>query len=76
MNEHQIALPKQTYQTLLAVAQQQGVTPADWIASQLSLAVPKEQPLTELIADLIGSIDSQAEPRSQANNTRSIAGSY
>lgn len=62
MLEHQITLPEKTYHTLLVVAQQQGITPADWIASQLSSAISEEQPLSDLIADLVGAIDSQTEP--------------
>jgi len=67
MLEHQITLPETTYNALLTLAQQQGMTPADWIASQLSSTVPQEQPLSALIADLIGAIDSQTElhPSSQ-----------
>ncbi len=66
MSEHQITLSEKTYQTLLTVAQQQGVTPADWIASQLARTV-SEQPLSDLISDLIGAIDSQSEayPRTE-----------
>jgi hypothetical protein len=67
MLEHQITLPETTYNALLTLAQQQGMTPADWIASQLYSTVPQEQPLSALIADLIGAIDSQPElhPSSQ-----------
>ncbi|MBA3924596.1 MAG: hypothetical protein H0X31_24005 [Nostocaceae cyanobacterium] len=69
MSEYQINLPETIYHTLLTVAQQQGVNPADWIASQLSLAVCEEQPLSDLIADLIGSIDSQTEPHPSSQRT-------
>ncbi|MEC4817341.1 MAG: hypothetical protein SAK29_29325 [Scytonema sp. PMC 1069.18] len=62
MPEHQITLSETVYQLLLTVAQQQGTTPADWIAAQLSLATPEEQPLPNLLADLIGAINSQTEP--------------
>jgi hypothetical protein len=62
MSEHQIPLPETVYQSLLNVAQQQGITPADWIAAQLSFVIPEDQPLPNLMADLIGAIDSQTEP--------------
>jgi hypothetical protein len=62
MAEYQITLPETVYYTLLSVAQQQGITPADWIAVHLPLAPPQEQPLPDLLNDLVGAIDSQAEP--------------
>lgn len=62
MTEYQITLPETVYYTLLAVAQQQGITPADWIAVQLPSYTPQAQLLRDRIADLIGAIDSQAEP--------------
>ncbi|MCY7322748.1 MAG: hypothetical protein LH660_13340 [Phormidesmis sp. CAN_BIN36] len=62
MSEYQITLPETIYHALLTVAQQQGVNPADWIASQLSLMVSEEQPSSDLLSDLIGAIDSQTEP--------------
>lgn len=62
MSEYQITLPETVYYTLLTVAQQQGMTPADWIAVHLPLASPAEPPLPNLLADLLGAIDSQAEP--------------
>ena len=64
MSEYQITLPKSIYHTLLTVAQQQAITPADWIAAQLPS--PQEQPLSKLLTDLIGSIDSQTEPHHPA----------
>lgn len=69
MSEHQITLPETVYHTLLTVAQQQGISPADWIAAQLPLALSQEQPLSDLLADLIGTIDSQAEPHHQYRKT-------
>ncbi len=69
MSEHQITLPETVYQTLLIVAQQQGITPADWIAAQLASTVTEEQPLPDLLSDLVGAIDSQAEPRSPIQST-------
>ena len=69
MLEHQITLPETTYNALLTLAQQQGMTPADWIASQLSSTVPQEQPLSALIADLIGAINSQTEPHPSSQTT-------
>ncbi|HEY9646814.1 MAG TPA: hypothetical protein V6C88_10610 [Chroococcidiopsis sp.] len=62
MAEYQITLPEAVYHKLLSTAQQQGITPAAWIAIHLPLAPPVEQPLPDLLADLVGAIDSQAEP--------------
>jgi len=62
MPEYQITLPETVYHTLLTVAQNQGITPADWIAVQLPLAATQEQPLSDLLADLVGAIDSQTQP--------------
>jgi len=69
MAEYQITLPETIYHTLLSVAQQQGITPADWIAVHLPLAPPPEQPLSDLLADLIGAIDSQTEPHHPVQKT-------
>ena len=62
MSEYQIALTERVYYTLLTVAQRQGITPAEWIATQLPLASPEERSLPDLLTDLVGTIDSQAEP--------------
>ena len=69
MSEHQIVLPEKVYNDLLTVAQQQGVTPADWIAAQLPLSSQPEQPLSDLIGDLVGAIDSQEEPHHRFQKT-------
>jgi hypothetical protein len=69
MSNHQIILPEIVYQTLLTVAQQQGIEPAAWIASQLALATSENQPLPEFITDLIGAIDSQIEPQPSSPKT-------
>ncbi|NJP09659.1 MAG: hypothetical protein HC866_09365 [Leptolyngbyaceae cyanobacterium RU_5_1] len=70
MSEYQITLPEKVYHTLLTIAEQQGITPADWIAAQLSTTTSEEQPLPNLLADLVGAIDSRAEPRHQFQKTR------
>ena len=69
MSEHQIVLPEKVYNDLLTVAQQQGVTPADWIAAQLPPSPQTEQPLSDLIGDLVGAIDSQEEPHHRFQKT-------
>ena len=76
MSNHTIILPEQTYKTLLEVAREQGLTPENWIAFQLSKervlpnAAPKqEQLLSELTGDLIGAIDSKVEPHYQSKKT-------
>ena len=67
MSNHTIILPEETYKVLLEVATEQGLTPENWIAAKLSRervlgnATPTpETLLSELTADLIGAIDSQA----------------
>ncbi|NEP77317.1 MAG: hypothetical protein F6K17_26610 [Okeania sp. SIO3C4] len=76
MSNHTIILPEETYKVLLEVAREQGLTPENWIAAQLSreLVLPNATPmpeplLSELTADLIGVIDSQAEPHYQSQET-------
>ncbi len=62
MREHFISLPEDVYCHLLAVAETEGVTPADWIAAQLPSDVDQQRPLAVLLSDLVGSINSQVEP--------------
>jgi hypothetical protein len=62
MSEHLIALPENVYCHLLAVAETQGMTPANWIASQLPPDVDQQKPLATSLSGLIGSINSQVEP--------------
>jgi hypothetical protein len=60
MTKHTLSLPENIYQRLLSVAQAHGISPAQWIATQLP---PTPQPPADFPDDLIGSIDSGAEPR-------------
>ena len=69
MSSHTITLSEHTYQALLEVAQKQGLTPENWILSQLERLQPEAEPLSEKIGDLIGTIDSQAEPLHQFQST-------
>lgn len=62
MPEHFISLPENVYCHLLAVAETQGMTPADWIASQLPSDGEQQKPLATILSDLVGSINSQVEP--------------
>ncbi len=62
MSEHFISLPENVYCHLLAVAETQGVTPADWIASQLPPNSHQQKLLTSSLSGLIGAINSQVEP--------------
>jgi hypothetical protein len=62
MSEHFISLPENVYCHLLAVAETQGITPADWIAAQLSDDANLQNPLPSSISGLIGAINSQVEP--------------
>lgn len=70
MSEHTLVLSEKIYQALLDVAQKQGVTPESWIWSQLSQSPTESEPLSEKIGDLIGAIDSQAEPHHQAKPSK------
>ncbi|MBE9064357.1 hypothetical protein [cf. Phormidesmis sp. LEGE 11477] len=47
MIEHTLTLPEQIYRSLVAVAQAQGMSPASWIASQLSEQLEDAQPAAE-----------------------------
>ncbi|MFY7804679.1 MAG: hypothetical protein ACOVQ7_14755 [Limnoraphis robusta] len=69
MSEHTIILSEQTYQALLEVAEKQGLTPENWILSQLYQCQPEAELLSEKIGDLIGAIDSQVEPHHQFQST-------
>lgn len=62
MSEHQVSLPEEVYCDLLAAANADDVSPADWIASQLSTASIRRISNMTSVADLIGAIDSQREP--------------
>ncbi len=69
MSNHTIVLPEETYKVLLEVAREQGLSPENWIASQLSEKPSTRQPLSDKIGDLIGAIDSQAEPHYRVKKT-------
>lgn len=69
MREHFISLPEDVYCHLLAVAETEGVTPADWIAAHLSSDVDQQKPLAALLSDLVGSINSQTETPSSYEKT-------
>jgi hypothetical protein len=66
MSEHQLSLPDDVYQNLLAAAALEGVTPVDWIATHLPAAA--KQPVASDISDLIGSEDSR-QPRQRPEPT-------
>ena len=70
MSEYQISLPEEIYSGLLAVAHAHGISPADWIASQLPTASVGASTVAS-VADLIGAIDSQQEPH-QSYKTNSF----
>ena len=69
MSNYTIALSEETYHSLLEVVEKQGLTPEAWIVAQLPKPQPEEQPLWEKIDDLIGSIESSAEPHHQFTST-------
>lgn len=61
-----IELPDELYRDLERVARERGLTPADWIATTLlgGSGSIEQQPLSELLEELIGAVDSTKEPRS------------
>ncbi|MFM6205466.1 hypothetical protein [Planktothrix sp.] len=69
MSNYTITLPEETYKTLLEIAKEQGLTPENWIASQIFKKQSEEKLLSEQIGDLIGAIDSQTEPYHQFKKT-------
>ena len=68
MSEHQILLPEEIYNELLAAAHAKGISPADWIASQLPTASVGTSTVAS-VADLIGAINSQQEPHQNYETT-------
>jgi hypothetical protein len=71
MAEHQIYLPDQVYDRLLAAAQTRGISPTEWIVSNLP-DQDSNQPGSNSfkdVSDLIGSIDSRAEPHQSYQKT-------
>ena len=69
MTDYKFTLPEQIYRLLLAVDQEKGVSPANWIASQLPPSGTNPHPLSDLLTGLIGTIDSKAEPRHSFKKT-------
>jgi hypothetical protein len=64
MSNHQISLPDDIYQGLLAAAHASGVTPADWIATQLpKSAGTSEQFYPAAVEHLFGAFDSRTHSR-------------
>ena len=61
-----LELPDEIYDALTETARAQGMTPAEWLAKNLSLIGDEiqERPLAEYLSGLTGVIDSNAEPRS------------
>ena len=55
-----LELPDEVFEALAKAASEGGVTPAEWLAISLrtSDAATPEQPLPQLLNDLIGSVDS------------------
>ena len=64
---HPIELPEETFLALLRIAELKGMTPADWIASQIpaTLRERDERPLSDVIDEIIGTVDSSIESRPQ-----------
>ena len=68
MSEYQISLPDTVYDSLLAAAEAQGMSSADWIAARLPVPAESPKPLPDLLAGLVGAINSQ-EPRPSYDRT-------
>ncbi len=70
MNQtHPIELPEDIFEALLRIAELKGMTPADWIASQIPTAFlqREECPLSDALNGITGSIDSTTEPHPQGS---------
>src|SRR5438132_11594954 len=70
-----VELPDEVYRNLARVAEDSGLTPAEWIAASVSRSngpasagagqpSPEGRPLSEALKDLIGVVDSGKEPPS------------
>lgn len=55
-----LELPDKIYEALNAAAVSDGLTPAEWLAIQLSMSIEsnEERPLSELLTGLVGVVDS------------------
>jgi len=69
MQEYQVSLPKTVYQRLVKVAEQEGMTPRDWIASKVSSLGVSSDDNFQPIDDLIGSIASHSQPQQEHQKT-------
>jgi hypothetical protein len=71
MSEHQISLPEQIYDRLLAVSETQGISPTEWIVSNLPDQDSNQSGSNSFkdVSDLIGSIDSRVEPHQNYQKT-------
>jgi len=69
MSNYTITLSEQTYHSLLEVVEKQGLTPEAWIMAQLPKPQANDQPLSGKIDDLIGAIESSAQPHHQFKPT-------
>lgn len=72
MSEHQISLPDDVYENLLAAAATEGMTPADWIAAHVppvTAVSSQEQSLCDRLADLAGAISDDDQSQHQDMKT-------
>ena len=81
MSEYNIQLPENLYHRLIAAAEEKGLTPTSWIASQLSTTieepVAEPQPAFEFPEDLIGSVDSRDKiPEPSSEFPEDLIGSF
>lgn len=88
MSERILSLPETLYHALLATAQEKGLTPIGWLAEQLCVPVETiaiedrqrldevsddpNQPLSTLLDELTGTINSKLPPDSSSDEPHPI----
>jgi hypothetical protein len=61
-----IELPEDIFFAVLRLSELRGVSPAQWIASQIPLGLlQRERPLAEALNGIVGGVDSSQEPHPQ-----------
>lgn len=74
---HQVEIPDHVYRIAQRAAAKEGITPEEWIAATVSRAGtpvrtdegPSERPLSEVLAGLIGVVDSRTEAHHEPRRT-------
>ncbi|MGH8710619.1 MAG: hypothetical protein ACREVA_04785 [Burkholderiales bacterium] len=58
-----IELPEEIFFAVLRLSELRGVSPAQWIASQIPLGLlQRERPLADALNGIVGGVDSSQEP--------------